>query len=639
VLARAAHAGGARTMSLKQFPSHGKFSQESDRRHEFKDPEGFAAIPQRLKAEVFDVNRSWKMLRAKKKTVQGDATASSGFKGMNRNDAARFAAAAGVRLSADISVEQAVANFGVMKLRELYAYLFFLILFTTVTFLNRDFYQGNMVYNTGQNAIINVRFETPERPKNFREISQTEDFWDYLTKGMPQYLLQDGYDSVTLQPSETSDAKKGLLYVLRYNQLIQPIRMRQVRVAVQTGLECEANINIIADFNECSPLYRNNYLDTTSHLGTPFRSANELKTDTFGRSTTQNYAGGGFVVDFPLLMSPEEMVNKVQELKKSRWIDKNTRAVFIDMVTYNPTSLFYLSVRLTFEFLPYGDVRPAYSFRIFKGDVIASQIDQVILFWLDIVAFCLIFLYVFFDIFRVVRVGFKVHYRSPYNWVHLFVYGLAIYVFVKKFEYLGLPAIRALTDVKGDKTPMSTVYDYESVGWYYNEIECLTGYIAFLCWIKLLDYSKYLSRRMAGLVDTIARCAYECSIWFFMLFIIVIAYSQAFYIALGPEINGFDSYSRALGTMMIWIFDVVDYSEVLSADQILASGLFLSFQVVYSMLLVNMFIVILLRSYTDVKNLNKDDPVVAELRKKGKLPPKAHTWTSLNGRCPIIDCP
>ena len=607
-------------MSLKQFPSHGKFSQESDRRHEFKDPEGFRAIPPRLKAEVFDVNRSWKMLRQKKKAVQGENVALSGFKGMNRNDAARLAAAAGVRLSADFSVEQAVANFGVMKLRELYAYAFFLALFTTATYLNRDFYQGNMIYNTGQNAIINVRFETPERPINFREISHTADFWDYLTKGMPQYLLVDGYDAATLQPSEANDAQKGLLYVLRYNQLIQPIRMRQVRVKVQTGLECEANINIIAEFDECSPVYKAKYLDDSSHLGTPYQSGEALKTASFGRSTTHHYDGGGYVVDLPLLMTPEQTVSKFEELRKARWVDKHTRAVFIDMVTYNPTNLFYLSVRLTFEFLPYGDVRPAYSFRIFKGDVIASQIDQVVLFWLDIVAFCFIFLYVFFDIFRVFRVGFTVHFRNPYNWANLIIYGIAIYVFVKKFEYLGLAAIRALSDEKGGKTPMTTVYDYESVGWYYNEMECLTGYIAMLCWIKLLDYLKYLSKRMAALVDTIARCAWECSIWFTMLFIIVVAYSQAFYIALGPEIDGFDSYSRALGTMMIWIFDVVDYSQVLSADQILASGLFLSFQVVYSMLLVNMFIVILLRSYNDVKNLNHDDPVAAELRKKGKLP-------------------
>merc|ERR1719390_172320 len=93
------------------------------------------------------------------------------------------------------------------------------------------------------------------------------------------------------------------------------------------------------------------------------------------------------------------------------------------------------------------------------------------------------------------------------------------------------------------------------------------------------------------------------------------AYSQAFFLAFGPEIDGFDDMSTSLGTMMVWIFDVVDYSQVLSTDQILASVLFISFQVVYSMLLI-MFIVILLRSYIDVKHQDFNDPIAAELRKK-----------------------
>jgi hypothetical protein len=41
-------------------------------------------------------------------------------------------------------------------------------------------------------------------------------------------------------------------------------------------------------------------------------------------------------------------------------------------------------------------------------------------------------------------------------------------------------------------------------------------------------------------------------------------------------------------------------------------------QVVYSMLLVNMFIVILLRSYIDVKRQDFNDPIAAEIRKKGQ---------------------
>ena len=571
-------------MSLKQFPSHGKFSLESDRRLQIKDPAAYNAIPPRLSATVFDVNRSWKLMREKKKVVESQNIALPGFKSMSKNDAARIAQSAGVRVTADFSIEQAVADFGRMKLRELYAYVVFLALFTTVTYLTRDFYTGNMIYNTARNAIINVRFDTPERHKNFREISQTEDFWDYLNLGMSQYLLRDGYDKETLQPSEADDRQMGLLYVLRYNQLIQPNRIRQVRVTQQTGLECEANINIIEKFNECSPTYKEKYLDKTTYKGVddaviPYRSGADLHTDAFGRSATSTYDGGGYVIDLPLLMSSSDVLSTFSKLKSGRWVDKHTRAVMIDMVTYNPTNSFYLSVRLCFEFLPYGDVRPSYSFRIFKGDVIPSEIVQMILYILDLAAFCMIFLHVLVDLYRIFNMGIRVHFRSnPYNTMNLLIYAIAIYVFVKKFEYLALPAVRALNE-KGASSPWTDVYDYESVGWYYNEIECLTGYIALLCWLKLLDYLKYISKRMAALVETIARCTYECSVWFFMLGVIVIAYSQAFYLAFGPEIQGFDDFQKSMGTMMIWIFDVVDYSQVLSTDQFLASFLFLSFQV------------------------------------------------------------
>jgi len=57
---------------------------------------------------------------------------------------------------------------------------------------------------------------------------------------------------------------------------------------------------------------------------------------------------------------------------------------------------------------------------------------------------------------------------------------------------VALPAVRALNEV-GGKTPSTNVYDYETVGWRYTEIECLTGYIALFCWLKLLDYLKYLN--------------------------------------------------------------------------------------------------------------------------------------------------
>ncbi|KAJ1492152.1 hypothetical protein T484DRAFT_1771984 [Baffinella frigidus] len=159
------------------------------------------------------------------------------------------------------------------------------------------------------------------------------------------------------------------------------------------------------------------------------------------------------------------------------------------------------------------------------------------------------------------------------------------------------------------------VLDLERLGAKYAEVHCVQGFVLLLSWLKLLEYSKYMSAGMQLLVHSIASCAWECGVWFFMLVVIVNAYGQAFYLAFGPDIAGFNAFYLAFGpdiagfndiyeslsTICIWLFAVVDFQKVLSSDQLIASLLFVSFQAVYSVIMVNMFIVILIRSYHNLK--------------------------------------
>ncbi len=47
----------------------------------------------------------------------------------------------------------------------------------------------------------------------------------------------------------------------------------------------------------------------------------------------------------------------------------------------------------------------------------------------------------------------------------------------------------------------------------------------------------------------------------------------------------------------------------------LAGVLFVTFQAIYSLLLIDMFLIIILRSYKDVRNSGADDPIAVEIRK------------------------
>ena len=108
-------------MSLKQFPSHGTFSKEADlrlaaeRRHEpggkgdkgeLEDP--YHGHGPRLTAAVFNVEQAWDMLDLKKEHMEVTSEDVSGMEAMNRNEAARVAAAAGVKIDNTMTVAEAI---------------------------------------------------------------------------------------------------------------------------------------------------------------------------------------------------------------------------------------------------------------------------------------------------------------------------------------------------------------------------------------------------------------------------------------------------------------------------------------------------------------------------------------------------
>jgi hypothetical protein len=59
----------------------------------------------------------------------------------------------------------------------------------------------------------------------------------------------------------------------------------------------------------------------------------------------------------------------------------------------------------------------------------------------------------------------------------------------------------------------------------------------------------------------------------------------------------------------------VDYSEIVRSDEFIAGWLFASFQLTYTIILLNMFLVILMRSYTDSSSRGNVDVIAAEVRK------------------------
>jgi len=78
------------------------------------------------------------------------------------------------------------------------------------------------------------------------------------------------------------------------------------------------------------------------------------------------YEGGGYAIDIPLNTTQADVKAMFRYLMENKWTDLKTRALFFDFVTYHQDQRFFLSVRLTFEFLHIGQIVPTESFRVMR---------------------------------------------------------------------------------------------------------------------------------------------------------------------------------------------------------------------------------------------------------------------------------
>lgn len=107
----------------------------------------------------------------------------------------------------------------------------------------------------------------------------------------------------------------------------------------------------------------------------------------WGRVTS--YPGGGFIDYFRVyneseggpVRSAEEAHQLVTDLRDSNWIDEQSRALFVDMLFYNPSVGAFGALRIHAELLAAGGVVPSYSFATIRPQFhqIAGLADYLVI--------------------------------------------------------------------------------------------------------------------------------------------------------------------------------------------------------------------------------------------------------------------
>jgi polycystin 1L2 len=108
-----------------------------------------------------------------------------------------------------------------------------------------------------------------------------------------------------------------------------------------------------------TPLLNQSYVPLDSHAEVykafQYTSSDDLDSTPYS-GVYKSYRGGGYVFRVLKNFTLEELQNNLTALQQMNWIDRQTRAVFIEFSLYNPNIKLFSYCTILFEILPTGNI-------------------------------------------------------------------------------------------------------------------------------------------------------------------------------------------------------------------------------------------------------------------------------------------
>ncbi|KAG9344332.1 hypothetical protein JZ751_011001, partial [Albula glossodonta] len=460
-------------------------------------------------------------------------------------------------------------------IRELLVYIVFLIDICLCKYsLHKTLSQNNSYVMT--DLFVNTPSETGVK---FQSISSMADLWDGpLLDGL---YWTKWYNNQSL-PSTTQS--NGQSFIFYENLLLGVPRIRQLKV---TNNSCKVHKDFRQNITGCFDVYSNQKEDTfvfglINGTAWKYHTEKEIKGSAhWGLLTT--YGGGGFYQD--LKTTREESASVLMELKNNLWLDRGTRAVFIDFSAYNANINLFCVIRLLVEFPATGGAIPSYQIRTVKLIRYINTWDYFII-GCEMV-FCVFILYYIVEEILEIRIHKFSYFSSIWNILDVVIILLAIVAII--FNVFRTIKVDKLL---GKLLEQPDIYaDFEFLAFWQTQYNNMNAINLFFAWIKVFKYISF-NKTMTQLSSTLARCA--------------------------KDILGF----AIIFTQFRIILGDFDYDAIDKANRILGPIYFVTYVFFVFFVLLNMFLAIINDTYSEVKeelSQAKDELQITDIIKQSYM--------------------
>ncbi|XP_068216780.1 polycystin-1-like protein 2 [Palaemon carinicauda] len=341
------------------------------------------------------------------------------------------------------------------------------------------------------------------------------------------------------------------------------------------------------------------------------------------------YSGSGYQVK--LIGGKDAVIQKLNELEANHWIDRRTRAVFVEFSIYNAQVNLFAAIRVCLEQGPEGALHPYVKINTMK---LLRYHEGFGLFVMICEGLFIAFIvyYTYRELKDMCRDKRK-YWKDSWNYLEIIVIvlGWSAIVFYGIRTALG---VYLMNKFKTNKTGYIKLDYAAHIDEVFLYIISFLVFFATLKFIKLLRFNK----RIGMLSSTLKQCAADLSGFMLAFLLSFLSAAQLFYLLHYSSTLNFSTFMSSLESTFSAMLGKIEYDEIAQSSPGLGPITFFMFAFFTGIIMVNLLLTLVLRSFYDIKQDIKRqgneyeilDFIMTKIKKAAGIAPKSTTVKPMN---------
>ncbi|CAF3719694.1 unnamed protein product [Rotaria socialis] len=423
----------------------------------------------------------------------------------------------------------------------------------------------------------------------FNDIAQSngEDLWKALKGPICSRLYN-------IHITQFNITKSDYGYIYNENKILGVARLRQVRVKPNS---CELHKEFAkrnytqgcyASYttrNEDKASFGDSSLNIFTSDAWNYVSAERTKTSLHS-GVVSNYGGGGYVQLFT--RNTTTTMDILEELERNSWINRGTRAIFFDVIVYNPNINLFCHIRRN-NYLENNGYTSLMDYFTLTFEIIFTVIAILQLIECSIEIFNKKLLFLF----------------NLWNSIDLILLILSFLCIL--FELLNYLSTRKYL---GELLKIENNYpNFDELFASKLNADFYLGVTLAITWLKIFKYLN-INKTMLLLNKTISSCLNEIFAFTSVFLIIFLAYTQFGWILFGRHLTEWRSFRTSIFTLFRMILGDFDLYAMINVGEIIGPLFLFSYIYFVYFVLLNMFLAIINETYSRIES----DPTLETLK-------------------------